>query len=219
MKVFITGANRGIGLEFVRAYLNLNYSVIATVRSIPDISPELSQLCNSDNLRLVELDLRSPITLEFDDDLDLLINNAGIIDRTDSKSVSSETMHEQFQVNTVAPLFLFQKLLKNLLKSKNPRVINITSRVGSIQDNASGGKIAYRTSKASLNMITKTLSVDYPKIIFLALHPGRISTRMVDFKGDMTPQECVALLVPMIENAKLEKSGSFIHRDGYEIVF
>jgi len=216
MKVFITGANRGIGLEFVRAYLNLNYYVIASVRSIPDISPELSLLM-CDNLRLVQIDLLDPITLELEGDLDLLINNAGIIDRTDSCSVSSQTMHEQFQVNSVAPLSLFLALYKNLSKSANPRVVNIGSRVGSIQDNSSGGKIAYRASKAALNMITKTLSLDYPQITFLTLHPGRISTRMVDFKGDMTPLESVSLLVPLIENAKLEKTGTFIHRDGYEL--
>ena len=98
-------------------------------------------------------------------------------------------------------------------------MINITSRVGSIQDNGSGGKIAYRTSKAALNMITKTLCIDYPKITFLLLHPGRVKTQMVNFNGDVTTEECVELLVPRIENAALENSGSFMHRDGYSLPF
>ena len=116
-------------------------------------------------------------------------------------------------------MLIFKKVLSRLVLSSRPRVINITSRVGSIGDNSSGGKIAYRTSKAALNMITKTLSIEYPEIIFLGLHPGRISTRMVDFNGDMSPDECVSHLVPIIENSKLEMSGSFIHRDGYSLPF
>jgi NAD(P)-dependent dehydrogenase (short-subunit alcohol dehydrogenase family) len=95
------------------------------------------------------------------------------------------------------------------------KVINITSRVGSIQDNSSGGLIAYRTSKTALNMINKTLAIDIPDIPFLALHPGYISTGMVDFKGEMSPEEAVKRMIQVIDDFDLSKTGSFMHRDGY----
>jgi NAD(P)-dependent dehydrogenase (short-subunit alcohol dehydrogenase family) len=110
---------------------------------------------------------------------------------------------------------IFQKVLPRLELSSLPKVINITSRVGSIADNGSGHYIAYRSSKTALNMITKTLSIDFPKIPFLALHPGYVQTRMVGFSGDVTPEESVARMIKVINDLTLEKSGSFIHRDGH----
>ena len=104
MKALITGANRGIGLEFVKTYLKLNYQVIATVRDKNAISPELSLLLSDyKSLRLLEIDLSNPDSISKvdlgDEELDLLINNAGIIDRTESIVASSDLMHNLFQVN------------------------------------------------------------------------------------------------------------------------
>jgi NAD(P)-dependent dehydrogenase (short-subunit alcohol dehydrogenase family) len=118
-------------------------------------------------------------------------------------------------VNAVAPLLIFQKLYSRLCLSENPKVINITSRVGSIQDNESGHYIAYRTSKTALNSITKTCSIDFPKITFVALHPGFIQTGMTGGTGDMAPEESATRMLKVIERADKSMSGSFIHRDDY----
>ena len=115
----------------------------------------------------------------------------------------------------VAPLLVFQTLKSRLEASESPKVINISSRAGSIGDNGSGGWIVYRSSKAALNMITKTQSIDFPKIAFLALHPGFIQTRMVNFKGDMTPDEAACILKDTIDKFNLQQSGIFLHRDNY----
>ena len=110
---------------------------------------------------------------------------------------------------------IFQKMLQRLELSESPKVINITSRMGSITDNGSGGYIAYRASKTALNMITKTLAIDFPKIAFLALHPGHVQTRMVAFTGDVTADESVSRMMNVINDLNCDKSGSFMHRDGY----
>jgi NAD(P)-dependent dehydrogenase (short-subunit alcohol dehydrogenase family) len=147
--------------------------------------------------------------------IDLLINNAGVLPRTESISVSSEEMHSAFHVNAIAPLLIIQKLHSRLLLASHPLVINLTSRVGSIADNSSGGIIAYRSSKTALNMITKTLAIEMPQITFLALHPGYIKTGMTNNTGDMEPEETVDRMLKIVAKADKSMTGQFIHRDDY----
>lgn len=220
--VLITGANRGIGLAFVKGFLDAGYKVIATVRDLKNAN----ELKSIKDVIVLELDCSSEHSIQnFDkewsmESLDILVNNAGVIEPS---TLNQETIHHCFQVNSgnyfvlikVAPLMIFQKVLPRLELSTKPKVVNITSRMGSITDNSSGGYLAYRSSKTALNMITKTLSIDFPKISFLALHPGHVQTRMVGFTGDITAEESVSRMINVINDLKLENSGSFMHRDGH----
>jgi NAD(P)-dependent dehydrogenase (short-subunit alcohol dehydrogenase family) len=222
VKVLVTGANRGIGLAFVKAFADAGCKVVATVRDLKNAN----DLQNIKDVLILELDCGSQESIQNFvknwqmEPLDLLINNAGVFE---PENLNHDTMHHVFQVNSgilllfilVAPLMIFQKLLPRLELSSQPKVINITSRVGSIADNGSGHYIAYRSSKTALNMITKTLSIDFPKISFLALHPGHVQTRMVGFTGHLTPEESVARMINVINDLTLENSGSFMHCDGH----
>jgi NAD(P)-dependent dehydrogenase (short-subunit alcohol dehydrogenase family) len=120
-------------------------------------------------------------------------------------------MVESFMINAVGPLLMIQAL--NL--ANGAKCVNITSRVGSIADNTSGGLVAYRTSKTALNMITKNLSIEMPSVTFIALHPGYIRTGMTRGNGDMDPEEAVERMNVVINSAN--KTGAFLHRDGHEL--
>lgn len=130
------------------------------------------------------------------------------------------SLEEQFRVNASGPMYLTQKLLPNIRKSKvdKPRIVFITSRVGSMEDNSSGNIYGYRASKAALNSLGKSLSVNLKeaneKIIVTLLHPGYIKTEMVGGGGEMEPDEAVEKMCITIEKQTLEDSGKFVHRDG-----
>ena len=223
----VTGCNRGIGLAFVKFYLSQGWRVYGTARShaqeIVDLGVHLLSLDCLDNQSLKHFADSLPL-----EPIDLLINNAGILERSSIDSVSPEEMHRVYQVNTgflltcsfpVAPLLVTQTLLSRLRLSTHPKVINITSRVGSLADNSSGGYISYRASKAALNMVTKNQSIELPDTLFLALHPGYISTGMVNFSGDMEPEEAVNRMTQVIDRLDKSMSGSFVHRDGHVLPF
>ena len=195
--VLVTGANRGIGLQFVKDFLKLGNNkignVIATYRNPNDPSmndlKELEQA--NENLSLLELDVKNYASFnDFrdklrgivgDKGLSLLINNAGIAVMTTLETVTPEKMIENFEVNAVSPLLLSKALLPLLQKSSksgNRTVIaHISSKLGSIEDNISGGFYAYRTSKSAMNQIGKSMSVDLKKdkIEVAMLHPGWVS--------------------------------------------
>ncbi|KAI9141554.1 putative short chain dehydrogenase [Paraphysoderma sedebokerense] len=224
--VLITGANRGIGLAFVNYYLSSGYNVIAAARN-PESSSELKSL----PVKLLKLDVSSePSITKAAEELknytvDLLINNAGILHRDDLQAASSEQIMAQFATNSLGPLLVTKAFLPHLCKSTHGgnivKVINITSRMGSIEDNTSGGYYGYRASKAALNQITKSLAIDLKpsKIAVLALHPGMIATDMTGGRGDMGPKEAVECMVKCIEKLNLESSGEFWHRDGYKLPY
>ena len=242
-RVLITGANRGIGLEFARHYAQAGCHVIGTTRSLESAQ----ELLAIPGVSVLRLDCRSNESLRtFADSLPLeplhlLINNAGILEVASLLETTPEQMHDHYQVNTgsylpctqnkfpwtdfphappVAPLMTVQTLLPRLkLAGSEAKVINITSRVGSIADNTSGGYVAYRASKTALNMVTKTMAIEIPDITFLALHPGYIQTRMVNFSGDMPPDEAVQRMAKVIDKLDHSQSGSFVHRDDHIIPY
>lgn len=164
--------------------------------------------------------------------IDILINNAGIIhgrsseegqqQQQDLESISRDMLYV-FRVNTLGPLLVYECLSKegaNLL-ADGAKVINITSRMGAMTEPSSGGRLSYRTSKAALNMVTKTLAADYGKNhLFLALHPGYIQTDMTRGRGDMDADEAVGRMRVVIDE-KLTKdiNGCFYHRDGHPIMY
>ncbi|CAN5129135.1 SDR family oxidoreductase [soil metagenome] len=214
--VLITGANRGLGLEFARQYSADGWNVIATVR---DSSPELAEL----EVRIEQLDMRDLEAVEdFGeriDELDLLIANAGTYG---PKSVASAEdargWSETFAINTIAPFLLAQSLLAKVAASRG-KLIAISTRMGSIEDNTSGGFIAYRSSKSALNSAWRSLAIDSRDqgVIAAMLHPGWVQTRMGGPSAPIEPPESVAAMRQVIEGLGPDQSGGFFSYDGSEI--
>ena len=213
----ITGANRGIGLELSRHYAREGWDVIGVCRQS---SPELDEVAarvidNVDVTRASDVE-RLAAGLKGQS-LDLLINNAGLLEDNQLGSIDFDSIRNQMEINAYAPLRVVEALLPNLRDGS--KVANITSRMGSIADNDSGGRYGYRASKAALNAFGKSLAVDLkPRGIAVAqLHPGYVKTRMVNFSGFITPEEAVRGLAQRIEDLDLENTGSFWHSSGEEL--
>lgn len=209
--VLITGANSGIGLEFARQYSSDGWEVVATVR-------ETSQELDSLEVRLETLDMRDFDSVESFgkrvESLDLLIANAG---GYGPKSVESAEdgrgWSETFAVNTIAPFLLAQSVLPRIEQSRG-KLVAISTRMGSIADNTSGGFIAYRSSKAALNMAWKSLAIDNPGVVCAVLHPGWVQTRMGGPSAPLDPQASVAGMRRVIEGLGPDQSGGFFSYDG-----
>lgn len=211
----ITGSNRGIGLEYCRQLQARGDSVLAVCRTP---SPELEAL----GVRIEagidltdEAAIASLVKRLGDLALDGLILNAGILERTTLDDLDAESLRRQFEVNAIAPLRLTQALLGHL--PVGAKVILMTSRMGSIDDNGSGGSYGYRMSKVALNMAGRSLAIDLrPRGIAVALlHPGLVRTRMTGFSAQgITPEESVRGLLARIDALTLETTGTFWHANG-----
>ncbi len=211
----ITGANRGIGLAYCRQLQARGDTVVAVCRRP---SPELEGLgvCIEAGVDLTEeasiTDLvgrLGPLAI------DGLILNAGLLERTTLEDLDVESLRRQFEVNAVAPLRLTRALLGHL--PAGAKVILMTSRMGSIDDNSSGGAYGYRMSKVALNMAGKSLAIDLrPRGIAVALlHPGMVRTRMTGFSEQgISTEESVRGLLARIDALTLETSGTFWHANG-----
>ena len=184
--VVITGSNRGIGLQFVKQFLSKGNNVLATTRNI-DKSHELNRLAGESDgkLTIATLDVGDPESItKFPSSIpfghiDVLINNAGVMRRSTLDDVNTEAMMTAFNINAVGPLLVTQQVLKSgkLGGDTHTIVANVTSKMGSIDDNGSGGSYAYRASKCALNIVTKSLSIDMKEknIDTILLHPGRVT--------------------------------------------
>lgn len=211
----VTGANRGIGYEFCRQLQAQGEHVIAVCRTA---SEELQQLgvqveagidITSD-ASVAELQSRLANT-----PIDVLINNAGIAKRITLEDLNFDSIREQFEVNALGPLRVTQVLLP--LLHPGSKVALMTSRMGSIADNTSGGSYGYRMSKVALSMAGKSLAHDLkPRGIAVAiLHPGLVQTRMTNFTSSgITPEESVKGLLARIDKLTLENTGTFWHSNG-----
>ena len=215
MIVVVTGANRGIGLEFAKLYKSKGHTVIGTTRN-----PTTTALQGIAD-KVLTLDVGDESSIHaFAESLssttiDLLINNAGILIQDDLSTAKSGDILDQFRVNALGP-FLVTRQVSSLL-AKNAKVVNITSRMGSIEDNTSGAYYGYRASKTALNMFTKSLSLDLKGPLVFALHPGFIKTDMTGGRGEMGAEEAVSLMAKVIEQVK--EPGGFWHRDGYKLPY
>jgi short-subunit dehydrogenase len=211
----ITGANRGIGLEFARQLKDRGDHVIATCRSA---SPELNSL----SVRVeTDIDITSgESVMKLKENLndikvDVLIQNAGIAEFNSLSNLDPQSIVNQFEVNALSPLCCVQTMLSKL--SKSAKIALISSRMGSIEDNSSGGSYGYRMSKVALCMAGKSLSVDLkPRGISVAiLHPGLVSTRMTGFTSNgIQPKESVKGLIKRIDELTIENTGTFWHANG-----
>ena len=221
MNIFVTGAGRGIGLGFTEHYLNRGHTVFACYRSESD---KLSSLADENKgLQLMHWDVTRPADVTLIDALpqhiDILINNAGIYgpkkDGQSLQKVTAESMHEVFDIDTVAPLRVVQTLLPRLTRP-GAIIANISSKMGSSADNSSGGTYAYRAAKAALIIISKSMAVDLQAdgISVITLHPGWVRTGMVDFTGLVNVSESVAGMAGVIENIHQYQPGDFVAFDG-----
>jgi NAD(P)-dependent dehydrogenase (short-subunit alcohol dehydrogenase family) len=215
--VVITGTSRGIGLELARQYAADGWRVHACARRPGKAAGlkavrgdiELHELDVTDNAQIAAL-VRS-----LDGEaIDLLVNNAGV--GGDDEATDPAAWLQVFRVNSIAPVRMLEALLPNLLKSKDPRVLNLTSRMGSIADNSSGGSYAYRSSKAALNAAMKSLAIDFkPKgIIIAVMHPGWVQTDMGGAGAPVTPNASAEGLRRVIARLKPADSGGFFNYDG-----
>ena len=216
MKTFlVTGANRGIGLEYCRQLQERGEQVIAVCRTP---SPELEAL----GVRIeagVDLTREAAVADLVDRlaglPLDGVILNAGVLEATSLEHLDPDSLRRQFEVNALAPLRLTHALLPQL--QRGSKLVLMTSRMGSIDDNTSGGSYGYRMSKVALNMAGTSLAIDLkPRGIAVAiLHPGLVRTRMINFNPQgISPEESVRGLLARIDALTLDNSGSFWHANG-----
>lgn len=209
--IVITGANRGIGLSLCRQ-LSTEHTVHALCRTSSSRLQELPVIIHEG------VDVRDPHTLPQGlPSIDILINNAGILYRDGLSALSVADIQEQFAVNSLGPLFITHALLPKL--SVGSKVVIVTSRMGSVADNTSGGMYGYRMSKAAVNMAGMSLSRDLkPKGIAVALlHPGFVRTDMTGGNGHMSAEESAKGLIEQIHRLSLEKTGVFWHCNGEEL--
>jgi len=210
----ITGANRGIGLSFTKLYLDRGYKVYACCRKASD------ELKASGAEVLENVDVSSPGSIAQlgkrleGVSIDLLINNAGILRDESLGQLNPDTIRAQFDTNALGPLLVTEALLDRL--APNARVALITSRMGSIADNTSGGRYGYRMSKAALNAAGMSLSRDLATrgVAVGILHPGLVGTEMIGGRGDITPDQAAERLAQRIDQLNLDNTGSFWHSNG-----
>ncbi|GAA0298615.1 SDR family oxidoreductase [Psychrosphaera haliotis] len=213
----ITGANRGIGLAMATQLSQQGWEIIGVCRSDSD---ELEAIAG---MVISGIDVTEPEHLKQvkkilgDTKIDLLINNAGLLQDEKLGEIDYDSIRDQFEINTLAPLMVTEALLPNM--SEGSKVALITSRMGSIADNESGGRYGYRASKAALNAFGKSLSLDLKDdgIAVALLHPGYVQTRMVNFGGHITPEEAAEGLLARIDELNLENTGGFWHSNGEQL--
>ncbi|MEQ9238675.1 SDR family oxidoreductase [Coleofasciculus sp. E2-BRE-01] len=209
----VTGANRGIGLEYCRQLTERGETAIAVCRKTSEALDSLGirvetgiDITSDDSVA----DLASRLK---NTPLDVLINNAGILRKNTLPQLDFDAIRQQFEVNALGALRVTQALLPNL--GTGTKVAIMTSRMGSIEDNTSGNSYGYRMSKVAVSMAGKSLSIDLkPRQIAVAiLHPGMVSTDMTGHNGIPT-QEAVQGLLARIDQLNLENSGTFWHAKG-----
>lgn len=210
----ITGANRGIGLSMAQQLASQGWDVIGVCRTDSDELEDVAGMVISGIDVTDEAHLNQVKKIIGDTKIDLLINNAGLLQDETLGEIDYDSIRQQFEINTLAPLMVTETLLDNL--AAGSKVAHITSRMGSIEDNGSGGRYGYRASKAALNAIGKSLALDLKEkgISVALLHPGYVQTRMVNFGGQITPEEAAEGLLKRVDELNLDNTGGFWHSNG-----
>jgi len=224
-QLLVTGANRGIGLEFTQQYLANGWHVYATYREQPGTA--LASLA-CDQLTILPLDVAEDASIWVLQEqlsgvnLDLIINNAGLFGPRDQSlgKVSRQQWLDVLNVNSVAPLMLAQALHNNLTTKKGTFAV-ISSRMGSIDENDGGSLYLYRSSKTAVNQVVKSLSIDMQAqgIKVIALHPGWVRTDMGGPNGSIDTQTSVSGIRQVLEHIRPADSGRFINYNGAAIAW
>ncbi len=223
--VLITGANRGLGLEFVRQYAAEGWQVIAACRN-PETAGDLQKLAagSDGRIRVLPMDVSDSASVKAAagklgaEAIDLLINNAGVggpgnqvLGRLDYAAWS-----KVLDTNTLGPMRVSEAFLEQVARSRDRRIVTITSGMGSIADNTSGGRFAYRSSKAAVNMAMKSLAVDLaPRgITCVVLSPGWVRTDMGGPGGTLSPEQSIRAMRSVIASLSPKDTGRFLNLSG-----
>lgn len=222
----ITGANRGLGLEHTRQLLARGWTISAAVRE-PAKANELSALAPDDGrLRIysydgAQLDSAQSLKPQISEPIDLLFANAGVHGRDSLHfgAAANEAFIDTMRINALAPLALVEAFADQVAQSQLKVIALQSSQMGSISDNGSGSAYAYRASKAALNAVGKSLSLDLADrgIVTLILHPGWVRTDMGGPNGLLTVQESVEGQLDLIARANPAMNGRFFHVSGKDI--
>lgn len=225
----ITGANRGIGLEFCRQYAADGWRVLACSR-LPERSDALNRLASQypELIKVHALDVADHVEIErlaqvlADESIDLLINNAGIYPDSDKSGFGHTDYAEwvqAFRINTMAPLKMAEEFATQIARSRQKAIITITSKMGSIADNGSGGTYLYRSSKAAVNMVVKSLAIDLKPLGITAVvfHPGWVKTDMGGPNALISAEQSVSGMRQVIGRLTMAESGRFFGYDGQDI--
>lgn len=217
--IFITGANRGLGLELARQYSAEAYRVLATCRSLSAASellalrptPKVLQLELTDLAAIAELGERLK-----NEAIDIFIANAGILEGKGltPSEVDRETWLRSFQINTIAPAACADAFVRQVARSEQRKLVAISSFVGSIGSNDTGGHYPYRASKSALNAVWRSFAIDHPEVIAALLSPGRIRTRMTNFDAQFSTEEAAANIRKIIAGLTPADTGRFLHFTG-----
>jgi len=212
----ITGAESGLGLALTRVFIDAGSTVAALCResspALDALAPDIHEGVDVTNAAAV---YRAAVEMG-DKTIDVLINNAGIMIEDHIDRIDIAAVRGQFEVNALGPLSMALAFRKRFRRGS--RMVNISSRLGSMEDNDSGEDYGYRMSKAAQNMLTSNLSIDLAKedVIVVALHPGIVATGMTGGKG--TPTDEVARdLKAVIDTLDASQSGQFLDRFGSQI--
>jgi len=230
VKILVTGASRGIGLEMVRYAMAKGWEVLACCRN-PQQAEKLLSMAQLSNGRvsvfvadMSELATIQALAYELrNETIDMLINNAGVHGsaRNQFGQVDAADWVETFKVNSIAPLKMSEVFIEQLSLGNNKVIACLSSKMGSMDDNASGGSYIYRSSKAALNAVVKSMSVDLAdkNIKCVALHPGWVKTDMGGSDAEITTKECVESIFNILLSLSVEDSGRFIDIDGSDIAW
>ena len=223
--VLVTGANRGIGYEFVKQYSKNNFNVLACCRSAENAS-ELQELAKEvKNIKIYELDVGNINIIKNlsqqlkNEKIDVLINNAGIYRSSTIGNINYDEWMESFKINTIAPYQIVEAFLDQILNSDLKKVVSITSKMGSIDDNTTGGSYIYRSSKTALNSMMRSLTHDLVDrgIATLTLHPGWVRTDMGGPGGWIDSFESVQGMIREIDKLTIDDSGKYLDYAGKSI--
>jgi NAD(P)-dependent dehydrogenase (short-subunit alcohol dehydrogenase family) len=226
-QIVLTGASRGLGLEFTRQWLQAGHHVFALARTAHR-SPGLAELMDhhSDALHVQDVDVASDdsvnrATAKISDTwnaVDLLLNNAGVYGAKGGSlsDLEFDDWRQAMEINALGPMRMTRDMLPLLRKGTSSRVINMTSLMGSMTDNTSGGSWSYRMSKAALNMASRNMGHDtaLQGIPAVVIHPGWVQTDMGGAAAPLTIEEAVASMVATIDRFTVEHSGGFYDRNG-----
>lgn len=219
----VTGASRGIGLALVNELLIRGCNVIAACRN-PEGERDFWEIKRDykDRFDSLKLDVTDPSSIQAaaksldGRTIDVLVNNAGVLKDAEKnfRDLDPSAIRQSFEVNTIGPMMVTRNFLPNLMESSNPKVVNITSLMGSIADNKSGGYYAYRMSKTALNMFSVCLAREYPKMTVLTVHPGWVKTAMGGPNAPTETSESATGIIDVVDNASLKDSGRYVDYRG-----
>ena len=225
--VLITGANRGLGFEFARQYLADGWEIFAACRN-PTAADELKRLAKGSRgkLTIVPMDVTNSESIRQAAEqlhgvaIDVLVNSAGVAGVSGQRAghVDYESWARVLDVNTMGPLRVLESFIDHIARSERRLVVTITSGMGSIGDNTSGGSIAYRSSKAAVNMVMRSAAIDLAprRVTCVVINPGWVRTDMGGPSATLTPLESVTALRRLIATMGPDRSGKFYNYDGSE---